>query len=76
MVHRVDHRLLDQLLQLLQIENHAGDRIWLALQSHFQNVVMPVAARVGSGPIQLRVLLRRQAPIVRTRAMRRILPGE
>jgi len=60
MIHRIDHGLLDQLFETLQVENHAGGRIGVALERHFQDVVMPMSVWISRGTIQLRVLLRRQ----------------
>ena len=53
MIHRIDHRLLYQLFQLLQVKDHAGQRVGFAFQRHFQDVVMPMPAGIRCGSIKL-----------------------
>jgi hypothetical protein len=56
-VHRLDHFALDHVLQQLQVEHHAGDRVGLAVQGHLQHVVVAVPVRVGTLAVQAPVLL-------------------
>ena len=34
-IHGLNHGLLDDVLQLLEIEDHAGDRVGLAFECYF-----------------------------------------
>ena len=46
-IERLDHFALQNLLQYFEIQNHAGDRIGVAFDGHFQHVVVAVAVRIG-----------------------------
>ena len=57
MIHRLDHLPVHDILQLFQIEDHARDRIGLAFQGDFHDIVMAVALWIRGSPVQVPVLL-------------------
>ena len=57
MIERLDDLALEDVLEFLQVEDHAGDGVRLAFQRHFHDEVVAVAARIGFGPVEGLVLL-------------------
>ena len=63
-IHPVGHFALQNFLQFLQVEHHAGRRVRLARHSHFQHVIVPVAVRIVALAEDAPVLLGRKRRVV------------
>ena len=56
-IHRLDHLIVDDVLEQFQIDHHAGHRIRFAVQRYFQDVVVTMAVAGGAFAVQIPVLL-------------------
>ncbi len=62
-IHGIDHFGVDDFLQLAEVEDHAGDGVGIALDGHFQHVIMAVAVRIGVGAVKRTILVLAQRRI-------------
>jgi hypothetical protein len=48
MVKSVDNVTLDTIVEVSEITDHSGDRVYLAADGNFHYIVMPVAVRIAA----------------------------
>src|SRR5713101_9412853 len=64
MIHALRHFALEDGFQLLQVQHHAGDRVGLSGDGHFQSVIVPVAVRVVALSKDSAILLGRKSRVM------------
>jgi hypothetical protein len=56
-IHGVNHFLIENLLEDLQVEHHAGNGIGRPFHGHLDYIVVTMAVRIRVGPVHTIVLL-------------------